>query len=125
MENEERQNINMNINNGESFFAHQVSLNFSPTQFFIDFKNITPRVDERSKQPTIVVKHNVIMIEPFHLTKFHELLGQVINKYEEEFGKIEAPKQIKNLEKKQMKASKKNEKSKKIKIDDNAPAYFG
>ena len=31
--------INLSINDGDAFFAHQVSMNFSPNQFFIDFKS--------------------------------------------------------------------------------------
>lgn len=114
--------IHMNIQDGESFFAHQVSLNFSPTQFFIDFKNITPRLDERSHQPTISLKHNVVMMEPYHLVRFHELLNTVLRKYEEEFGKIEKPKQIEILEKKE---APKRQKQEGYRQEEKQPSYFG
>jgi len=124
MEELKGQNINMNISNGDSFFAHQASLNFSPTQFFLDFKNITPRIDERQQnKPTLVLKHNVIVMEPFHLVKLQELLSKVIGKYEEEFGKIEKPKPIQILEKhqkKDSKSTKKKSKEGKVQMD-----YFG
>ena len=39
--------------------------------------------------------------------KVHELLGGVLKKYEKEFGRIEKPKQLQMLEKKQKPAAKK------------------
>ena len=65
MEKEQKQ-INLNINDGEPFFAHEVSMNFTPTQISMDFKCITPRTDPRSKGPTFLLKHNVVMLEPWH-----------------------------------------------------------
>ena len=32
---EEKQNVNLNINDGEAFFANEVSINFNPLNFFI------------------------------------------------------------------------------------------
>ena len=37
----------------------------------IDFKNITPRIDPRGQQ--IVLKHNVVMLEPYHAKQLHKL----------------------------------------------------
>ena len=71
--------INLNINDGDAFYAHQASINFNPIMFFLDFKNITPRIDERSaSKATIVVKHNLVMIEPYHAMLFRNLLDKVI-----------------------------------------------
>jgi len=39
--------VNFGIEDGDNFFAHEVSVNFNPTQFVLDFKCITPRVDPR------------------------------------------------------------------------------
>src|SRR3989339_943468 len=98
--------INLNINEGDSFYAHELSINFNPLQFVFDFKNVTPRVDPRSKdRASIVLKHNVILVDPYHAKKVHELLGNVLKKYEKEFGKIEKPKQLQVIEKKQKKST--------------------
>ena len=119
------QKINMNISEGDSFYAHQASINFSPTMMFLDFKNVTPRVDERSRQgPTLVLKHNLIMMDPHHITLFRDLLTKVIIDYEKEFGKIKKPEAIAKAEKKNKanratgtKSTKKNE--------TDVPNYFG
>ncbi len=112
--------INLSINEGEVFFAHEVSVNFNPTQFVLDFKNITPRMDPRSQDgPTLSIKHNVVLVEPYHLKKFQEFLNKRISDYEKEFGKIEKPKAIEAYNKKHKK--KKVEKSDKTPV----PSYFG
>ena len=110
----------LNIIDGEAFFAHELSINFNPTQFILDFKNVTPRVDLRSKdKPSITIKHNVVMAEAYHAKMIYELLGRMVKKYEDEFGKIEKPAAVKKAEKKHKKSSK--SKSKKT----ETPNYFG
>ncbi len=112
--------VNLNISDGDAFYAHQASINFNPTMMFFDFKNISPRVDERSKtKATFVLKHNVTMLEPYHAKLFRNLLDKVIKDYEKQFGKIDKPKALKKIEKvignKEAKAKEKNE----------TPSYFG
>jgi len=113
--------INFGINDGDNFFAHEVSVNFNPTQFILDFKCITPRVDPRSNEgPFINIKHNVVMMDVFHAKKFMEFLSKRIEDYEKEFGKIEKPSAVKKIEKKRQKEAK-DSKNKKT----EAPSYFG
>lgn len=118
-------NVNMNIVDGDAFFAHEVSVNFNPMQFIFDFKCVTPRVDPRSKENIVLnMKHNVIMIDPYHAKRINTLLGEMIKKYEKDFGKIDKPKQLVNYEKKNK--SKKG-KSKTTGTDGKteSPSYFG
>ena|SRR3989338_8207022 len=113
--------INLNINEGDAFYAHELSINFNPLQFVFDFKSVTPRIDPRNKdRASIVLKHNVILVDPFHAKRVHELLGNVIKKYEKEFGKIEKPKQLQIVEKKNKKEAKKLKDPEKI----AAPSYI-
>jgi hypothetical protein len=110
--------INFSITEGDEFFAHEVTVNFNPTQFILDFKCITPRSDPRSSEgPTLVVKHNIVLFDVYHAKKFHELLGTVLSKYEEDFGEIEKPKSIDTAEKKRKKEPKEGK--------SNVPSYFG
>jgi hypothetical protein len=93
--------VNMNIHDGTAFFAHETSINFSPGQMVLDFKNVTPRIDPRNKAgPTFVLVHNVVVIDPYHAKQFVEILGDAIKKYEAEFAKIEKPKAMIKAEKK-------------------------
>ncbi|MBI4440489.1 DUF3467 domain-containing protein [Candidatus Woesearchaeota archaeon] len=109
--------VNMNIVEGDAFFAHEMSINFNPLQFVFDFKCITPRVDPRSKtKASINLKHNVILVDPYHAKKICQLMGDIIKKYEKEYGKIEKPKQVKHFEKS---ASKVEE------AKTETPSYFG
>ncbi len=116
----ERQKINMNIGDlAPDFFAHEASINFNPMQFIFDFKCITPRVDPRSKESTVInLKHNIVMFDVYHTKKFYELLGEVIKSYEKEFGKIEKPKQLKIIEKRNKKPKKGGGKA-------TTPSYLG
>lgn len=115
----EKEKINMNISDlAPDFFAHEASINFNPTQLIFDFKCITPRVDPRSKHNVVInLKHSIIMLDSYHAKRFHELLGEVIKKYEKEFGKIEQPNQLVQLEKKQKLIKKKGETT--------VPSYLG
>lgn len=111
--------INFSIQEGDAFFAHEASINFNPTQFVLDFKSVTPRVDPRSNEGQVIsIKHNVIILDVFHAKKFVEFMKNRIDDYEKEFGKIEKPKAIANLEKKK-KVSKDEKK------EGNIPNYFG
>lgn len=111
--------LSMNIEDGLEFFAHETSINFSPTQFVIDFKNITPRIDPRAgKDPVVVLRHNVILLDPLHAKRLAELLLDVVGKYEKEFGKIEKPKPVIKHEKKLKRKSKKQKTL-------PTPEYFG
>jgi hypothetical protein len=119
---EEKKRLNLSINDGMDFFAHEVSVNFNPTQFILDFKSITPRMDPRSQEgATISLKHNIVMLDAYHAKKFNELLGNVIAKYEKELGKIEKPKAIAKAEKQGRKKGKGKEKKEKVAL----PSYLG
>ena len=109
------------VADGEPFFAHEMTVNFTPTQFSLDFKCITPRSDPRTKEGTaFLLKHNVVMIEPWHAKMISQVLGNVVKKYEEEFGEISKPKSVEKAEKKQKSliAAQKNAKT-------ETPNYFG
>lgn len=110
--------ININIHEGEPFFGHEVTVNFTPTQVIFDFKCITPRSDMRSKKPSFQLKHNVVMLEPYHAKALIGVLQNVVQKYEAEFGRIKKPKSLEIAEKKQKELAAKGEK-------DEAPAYLG
>jgi hypothetical protein len=113
--------VSLGINDGTEFFAHELSVNFNPTQFIFDFKCITPRNDPRAKDhPYINIKHNIVMVDAFHAKQVHELLGRVIGDYEKKFGKIEMPKSVKKAQK-DHKKQEKDEKSTKQAI----PSYLG
>jgi hypothetical protein len=116
----ESKKINIGVNDGSEFFAHELSLNFNPTQFIFDFKCITPRIDPRSKEiPYLSIKHNVVMVDAFHAKRIHELLGKVIGDYEKRFGRIQLPKAVKKATKDSKKE--KDEKTTKEVI----PTYLG
>lgn len=115
--------INININEGDAFYAHELSINFNPLQFVFDFKSVTPRVDPRSRdRASIVLKHNVILTDPYHTKKVYGLLGEVIKKYEKEFGKIEQPKALRIVEKKNKNNKEVNKSTGKEKIQ--TPSYI-
>jgi len=108
------------ITDGEPFFAHEVTMNFTPTQFTLDFKCITPRNDPRNKSTACFsLKHNVVMVDPWHAKAIQQVLSNMIKRYEEEYGKIEKPKALSKAEKKQKSILEETEKT------EIAPSYFG
>ena len=103
----EKQKLNLSISEGGDFFAHETSVNFNPTQFTLDFRCITPRVDPRTKEaPVISLKHNVIMIDPWHAKEMQRILNNAVENYEKKFGKIDQPKAVKKFLKEQKKNKK-------------------
>jgi len=117
----EEKHVNLVINDGQDFYANESSINFNPMQIILDFKNITPRIDQRSENPTIVLRHNVVILEPFHVKQFHKMLTEAIERYEKEFGKIEKPKNITKIERKQAKSAEEH----KLKERKHDATYFG
>lgn len=116
----EKQKVNIGINDGTEFFAHETSVNFNPAQFILDFRSITPRIDPRAKEvPFISLRHNVVMVDPWHAKEILRILENSIKKYEEQFGKIDRPKAVK----KYLKQQKKQEKKPTQKTD--TPSYLG
>ncbi len=122
---DEKKQINMTIADGHEFWAHELSINFNPTQFIFDFKCITPRIDPRSQRsPTLLLRHNIVMTDIYHAKLIHELLGNVLKKYEEEHGKIKKPEAIEKIEKKRKKEEGQNKK--KVESTKNStPSYLG
>lgn len=112
-------NINVSISEGDAFFAHEVSVNFNPMQFVLDFKCITPRVDMRTKDaPFFALKHNVVMIDPYHAKHLAEMFTNAVKKYEESYGKIAKPEALK-------KHDKKSKSKKAMEEPQEMPTYFG
>ena len=97
---DEMNKMNFAINDGDAFYTNEMSITFGPAQFAFDFKNISPRVDMRNQDgsKTFVLKHNVIIIEPFQIKQFAKVLNDAIVRYELEFGAIELPNAIKKAE---------------------------
>jgi hypothetical protein len=65
----DQKKLNVHIDEGDTFYANEVSVNFNPTQFFMDFKNVSPRVDLRSKEGELFIniKHSVATFDPYHV----------------------------------------------------------
>jgi len=115
----ENKKINVRIDEGKTFFANEVTVNFNPMQMFFDFRCVSPRVDLRSKEGEInlSIEHNVVALEPYHAKQIKQMLEKAIDNYEKEFGKIEKPKAIEKLEKKA--------KKKGTDVKHEVPTYFG
>lgn len=110
------------VSDGMDFFANEVSINFNPTQFIFDFKSVTPRVDLRSREaPVISIKHNCVLLDPYHAKNLHKMLGDVIKKYEKNFVKIKKPEAIAKAEKSNSKMTKEAQNKSKVVV----PNYLG
>ena len=111
--------VKIDIDNGEVFYADEIGIMHNPMKLILDFKNITPRMDVRNNEfQPLVLKHNVIMMDIYMVKNFLQLLENNIKKYEDKFGNIKIPEQIKKFEK--QRNDKKQKTSKK-----ETPAYFG
>lgn len=109
--------VKFDIENGVSFFADEVGVIHNPLKLIMDFRSVTPRVDVRNQEfQTLVLRHNVVVMDPYTAKSFADILVQNIKNYEKQFGKIEQPKQLKKMKEKP-KAQKK--------AKGDSPSYFG
>ncbi len=93
--------ISYSIDDGEAFFANEVTVNFNQQQFVLDFKQITPRFDPRSNEaPVLRIKHSPIILSPAHLKQFSEILQKAIQDYEKKIEEIKLPDKTEKLKKK-------------------------
>ncbi len=101
----DKKKINVMLDHGDVFFTDGLTTSFNPNKFILDFKQGVPRTDPSpdGDQRTIVIKHNVIIMDVQLAKLFSEYLVKNIQNYEEQFGEIKLPKQ------KKTKASKKTE----------------
>ena len=120
----EKKKIQMGIQDGTEFFAHEMSINFNPLQFIFDFRSVTPRNDPQAREgPFLPMRHNVVLVDAFHAKKIHEVLTNMISEYEKKYGKIEKPKALKKQEKENAKLGKQIKSKKDTK--ETMPTYFG
>ena len=92
---EEKKKINLDIDqNKESFYANNIAIFNNPTEFVLDFTQITPRINivEDRQVVTYIIKHNAVVLEPKQAKNFFNLLKENIEGYEKKFGKIQLPK---------------------------------
>lgn len=109
--------VKFDIDNGQVFFADEVGVIHNPLKIIIDFRSVTPRIDIRNQEyQPLVLRHNVVMMDPYTAKTFLDILTKNLTNYERQFGKITKPKQLIKAEKK----SKKKKSSKK-----ETPTYFG
>jgi hypothetical protein len=90
--------ITMKIDHGsEGFYSDSVSIVYNPNKFILDFKQISPRIDQiqGKSQQTLVVKHNTIFLDPSFAKIFFETLSKSVKGFEKKYGKIKTPKRPK------------------------------
>ena len=86
--------LKIGVAQGDAFFCDGVTIAHSPTKFILDFKQRTPRFDpsEEGEEVTLMVKHNVVVIDADVMKSVFESLKDNIAKYEKQYGKLKKPK---------------------------------
>jgi hypothetical protein len=111
--------VKFDIDNGVDFHADEVGVIHNPLKMIMDFRSITPRVDVRNQEfQPLVLKHNVVIMDPFMAKNFSQILSKNIKNYEKQFGKIEKPSPLVKMEKDRKSKSKQGKKV-------ESPTYFG
>ena len=101
------QDIRVSVNDGGEFLADEVSISHSPIRFILDFKNITPRLDVGDNAPRMVLRHNVVIVDPHFARDLLNVLKENIEKYEKRYGPIKKPDVLQKAEKQAAKEGKK------------------
>ncbi|MBI3033679.1 DUF3467 domain-containing protein [Candidatus Woesearchaeota archaeon] len=101
---DEPQEIRVDVVNGREFLADEVSISHSPVRFVVDFKSVSPRMDMASQPPRMIIRHNVILLEPHFAKDLLSVLKDNISKYESHFGEIRKPEALQRHEKESARA---------------------
>lgn len=96
MEKEQKQ-VNVRVKDGDQLMAHETTINYSPTEFVLDFKCITP-VQELNHS-SLLVKHAVVMMSPWHMKSFLDAMMRIVKDYEKKFGEVKKPVELEKAEK--------------------------
>ena len=111
--------VNLRVRDGEQFYSNESSINFNPNEIVLDFKCMTHAHDLADKRG-LVVRHNTVILNPFHAKNFLGMLSKVVRDYETKFGDIKKPESVKKAEK-----IVKKEQKKKEEIRQDTETYFG
>lgn len=89
--------LKVGVVQGDAFYCDGVTIAHSPTKFILDFKQRTPRFDpsEQGEEVTLMVKHNVVVIDTDVIKNVFQSLKDNIAKYEKEYGKLKSAKPVK------------------------------
>ena len=121
MTKEEKQ-LNVRIKDGDQFFANEIGLNFTPTEIVLDFKCIS-NIHDIENHRALLLRHNPVILTPYHAKSFLEVLTKAVNDYEKRFGEIKKPKEIDKAEK-IMQKQREDNKTKEDNTNDDV-TYFG
>ncbi len=97
--------IRVDVDNGQDFFADEVSVSHSPIRFILDFKRTTPRIEGNEQR--LLLRHNIVVLDPFFTKELLKVLKDNITRYEKRFGEIKKPDALKKATKVTKKSSEK------------------
>lgn len=90
-------NAVQNFDNNPILSDHQ-TISHAPDKFLIDFKGINPQFTP-DNQPTMIINHKLVLLEPYIAKEFLKILQENIQKFEEKYGEIKIPESIKTAQK--------------------------
>ena len=109
------------IKDGDQFYANETSIQISPLEIILDFKCST-HVQDVGNNKGVLIKHNQIILTPFHAKSVLNILANAVKNYEDKFGVIKKPKELSKAESLIKKEQNNKEKPVKGKSNDS---YFG
>ncbi len=121
-EKEQMQQVNLRIKDGDQFYSNEINVNFGPVEFSVDFKCIT-HVQDIAGHNAMMLRHNNVILTPFHAKSFLDVLNRSVKEYEDKFGAIKKPAELEKAEKLFKKEQTKIMKAEKI--DNTSNTYFG
>ena len=80
------------------FFSNQQSVAHEPDKFILDFKSALPQFSPEN-QPTMVINHRIMVLDPWGAKEFLRVLRENVERYEHKFGPIKKPEAIAKAEK--------------------------
>lgn len=115
--------INLRVKDNTQFYANETTINFGPLEFVLDFRCGT-HIQDASNLRAVLMSHNVVVLTPYHAKTFSEILSKAVKDYEDKFGNVKKPSELKKAEDMIKKEQKKVEsKEKKQKKEDGM--YYG
>ena len=101
----------------------QQTISHTPEKFVIDFQAVVMQFDPNSN-PTMIVNHKVVILDPYRVKPFINALADNLAKYEEKFGAVKEPEAVEKARKELESLEQKNQKIAKA-VTRSKPDYLG
>jgi hypothetical protein len=89
---EREMQVGADLETRKGVYSNLAIISHQPDEFFIDFLLVDPQAQTPERGQAILVAR--VILSPQHMKRLHKAIGENIEKYERNFGKIVIPPEL-------------------------------